>query len=41
MLCDNLEEWGEGSKGGDICILMADLHHRMAKPMQYCKAIIL
>ena len=44
MLCDNLEGWdGVGSgkevqEGGDICILMADLHLKLT---QYCKATIL
>ena len=31
VLCDNLEEWGEGLKGRDVCIFMADLHHCMAE----------
>ena len=38
MLCDNLEEWdgkggGQGAvkEGGDLCILMADLHCCMAE----------
>ena len=40
-LCDNLEEWGEDSKGGDVCILLADSHHCMAKANTISKAIIL
>ena len=47
VLCDNLEERDgvedgrEFQGGGDICILMADSHCCMAKPLHYCKVISL
>ena len=47
MSCDNLEELErerggrEAQEGGDICILNDDSCSYMAKPLKYCKVIIL
>ena len=41
VLRDNLEGLGEGQEGGGVYILLADSHPCMAKPTQYCRAIIL
>ena len=47
MLCDDLEGWDgelggrEAQEGGDICILIADLHCCTAELTQRCKVIII
>ena len=41
MLYDDQEGWHGVQEGMYMCILMADSHCCMAKPTQYCKAIIL